>query len=107
MDVGLGADTEHGHKHNPMCAPLQRRSDAGEIQRDGEEDRMLEGAGSQSAGPLNPERWYTTAEFRNAWWFTESIPGSFTRLNAAAYREIASGLPPDAIIVEVGVDQGR
>src|SRR5436189_995116 len=68
---------------------------------------MLEGAGSHPTTTLNPERWYSSEEFRRAWWVTEAIPGSFTRLNGAAYWDIAWFLPKDAILVEVGVDQGR
>src|SRR3990167_8962847 len=45
--------------------------------------------------------------FRAIWWKTESIPGSFTRLNAAKYYERALIVPSDGVIVEVGVDQGR
>lgn len=66
---------------------------------------MIEGAGSR--GTITPERHYDSPEFRSMWWATEAIPGSFTRLNAAAYYDIALSLPKDAIIVEVGVDQGR
>lgn len=44
-------------------------------------------------------------DFREAWWQTESIPGSFTRLNAAKLWEYA--LKARGPIVEVGVDQGR
>lgn len=68
---------------------------------------MLEGAGRHPAKELTPERHYTGDEFKAAWWVTEAIPGSFTRLNAAAYYDLALGLPKDSIIVEVGVDQGR
>ena len=56
---------------------------------------------------MTPTRWYETSEFKRLWWATEAIPGSFTRLNAAAYYDIAMALPKDGIIVEVGVDQGR
>jgi len=45
--------------------------------------------------------------FRNIWWRTEAIPGSFTRLNAAAYYDQACRVPREGLIVEVGVDQGR
>ncbi len=67
---------------------------------------MLEGAGRY--GQLNPEKWYDSEEFRQAWWVTEAIPGSFTRLNAATYWHLATNfVPPNGTVVEVGVDQGR
>ena len=46
-------------------------------------------------------------DFRRIWWRTEAIPGSFTRLNAAAYYGQACLVPRDGLIVEIGVDQGR
>lgn len=45
--------------------------------------------------------------FQDIWQRTESIPGSYTRLNAAKLYEYARKVPMDGTIVEVGVDQGR
>lgn len=56
---------------------------------------------------INPDQWRETPEFKRAWWMTEDIPGSFTKLNAATYYALAMEMPKDARIVEVGVDQGR
>lgn len=68
---------------------------------------MLEGVGQSEGQQLDPTKWYDTEAFRKAWWVTEAIPGSFTRLNAAAYWELATRVPLFGSIVEVGVDQGR
>lgn len=41
------------------------------------------------------------------WKFTDSIPGSFTKLSGEKLLKYAMDVPPFGCIVEVGVDQGR
>ncbi len=45
--------------------------------------------------------------FDEIWAFSDTIPGSFTRLSGEKLYEYAMQVPPKAITVEVGVDQGR
>jgi len=45
--------------------------------------------------------------FDDAWAICDSIPGSFTKTNAQALWGACRTLPPNAYVVEVGVDQGR
>lgn len=51
--------------------------------------------------------WENDEQFRRIWWAMESIPGSFTRLNAAKLYEYALRVPAGGVVVEIGVDQGR
>jgi len=46
-------------------------------------------------------------DFDKLWKFTETIPGSFTRLSGEKLYEYAMDIPRDGVAVEVGVDQGR
>lgn len=48
-----------------------------------------------------------TMSFDQAWTFTDTIPGSFTRLNGEVLYKLALQVQPGEVIVEVGVDQGR
>lgn len=45
--------------------------------------------------------------FSEVWAFTDTIPGSFTRLSAEKLYEIACVVLDGGNIVEIGVDQGR
>lgn len=45
--------------------------------------------------------------FDDIWAFTDTIPGSFTRLSGEKLYEQVIQIPDDAWIVEIGVDQGR
>jgi len=45
--------------------------------------------------------------FEGLWEFTDTIPGSFTRLSGEKLFEFASQVPAGGKIAEIGVDQGR
>jgi hypothetical protein len=45
--------------------------------------------------------------FDELWNFTDTIPGSFTRLSGEKLWEYALGVPDKGVVIEVGVDQGR
>jgi predicted O-methyltransferase YrrM len=45
--------------------------------------------------------------FEEVWKLTDTIPGSFTELNAQKLYEYAVKVPEHGMVVEVGVDQGR
>lgn len=45
--------------------------------------------------------------FEELWSFTDSIPGSFTKLSAEKLFEYASRVERNGTIAEIGVDQGR
>lgn len=46
-------------------------------------------------------------DFDKLWKFTDTIPGSFTRLSGEKLYEYAIDVPHNGIVIEVGVDQGR
>ena len=45
--------------------------------------------------------------FEEAWAFTDTIHGSFTKVSSEKLFEYACRVPENGVIVEVGVDQGR